>query len=156
MLPYLLPKAQSSHRLRDPATSHNVHRTKKSRGYRKTERDQTPSGLPSWGVSPGTFPPCPQPDSGIISSQRVIMLIIRCAYGLQNPFIFAPSSEREEFWLSVPSLGWREMTVWIDALGFVPAHCSSPHGLFAHSKSAPNKFHVLQCLILNSNITNPD
>lgn len=152
-VPLALAKIMGQTGLCHPATSHNGHKTEKAGSWEKLKETKC-----LWDCQAGKWeswdlPPALQLDQESILPLRVIVLIIRWASGLQNPLIFALSSEREEFWLSVPSLGWLKMTVWIDALGSVPAHCLSPHCLFALSKSAPNKFHALWGLVFN-NVTN--
>lgn len=79
--------------------------------------------------------------------ESFLPVIIRWASGLENPRLFASSSAGKEFWPYPP---WSEMTVRIDALESVPAHCSLLHGLFALSKSALNTLHVLWGLVFNN------
>lgn len=81
---YLLPKTQSNHGLHHPATSHNIHRTGKSREQRKTGGDQAPSGLPGWEWESWDFPPALQPDWELFLPLKVIILIIRWPLGCKT------------------------------------------------------------------------
>lgn len=69
------------------------------KNWRPNASEAARLGSESWD-----FPPALQPDRESILPLRMTVIIIKWDSGLQNPLIFAPSSEREEFRISFPLL----------------------------------------------------
>lgn len=112
----------------DYAIQHLPWRTQNwnSREPGKPEGNRTPFGLPGWGIGSQDFPSAPQPDQ-----ESFLPLGYKTHFSLLHPWEGGVLT-----WCTLLGVTWNDS---IDALESLPAHCSSPHGLFALSKSAPNK-----------------